>query len=424
MRFTDFHPNVKLRIGMNFLTNLLGNMFMPFMAVYFAKTLGTTIAGVSTILSIVITLVFATLGGHYADRIGRKKVMLLSEAMCAGSYIMMAVFNSPWMHSAPVTLLMTLLVSAGSGLSRPASDAMLIDVTTPESRKAMYRITYWSNNLSISVASIIGAYLFSDYLFELFLAVAGISLLCLVVTKLYIKETLPTEANKSHGGPLLQINTTIWSSYKQVLIDGKFLLYIIATLLTLSVERNFTNYIGIRLEDQMHGAQWLPWIHANVSGLEMLGILRTENTLAVVVLPLLLGKLLFSRSSPQTMCIAMGMNIIGYSYLTFGNQPSLLILLMLLATIGELIYVPIKQALLVNIVPDHSRSTYMAVNSMALRGSHILAGVNVVIGGFLSSGSMALLVFLTGILGLLILISILPSLETQKIQFERSKTMH
>jgi MFS transporter, DHA1 family, multidrug resistance protein B len=424
MRFSGFHTNVKLRIVMNFVTNLLSNMFTPFMSVYFATTLGTTISGVATILSMVITLLFSALGGHYADRIGRKKVMILSEGVCAISYIILALSNSPWIHSALITLLMTMMISAGWGISRPAVDAMLIDVTTTETRKSMYRITYWSNNLSISVAGMIGAYFFSDYLFELFITCAAISLLSLLVTKKYIVETRPTGVNKKEE-PSLQRKTSILGSYKLVLLDGKFMLYIVATILTLSVERNLTNYIGIRLEDQMHGVKWMPWLHTHVSGLEMLGILRTENTLLIVLLPLVLGKLLFSRSSARTMLIAMVFNFIGYSYLSFGNQPSLLILFMLVAAIGELIYVPIKQALLVNLVPDHSRSSYMAVNNMASRASFILAGLNVIIGGFLSPGSMALLIFLTGILGLvLLLISISPSLETRNMQFEGSKTMH
>ncbi|MGB8954858.1 MAG: MFS transporter, partial [Tumebacillaceae bacterium] len=193
MRFVDFHPNVRLRIGLNFFTNLLSNMFTPFMAVYFAQTLGTTIAGITTVLSIVVMLIFSSLGGHYADQIGRKKVMLLSETLVLASFLIMAAVNSPWMHSAAITLVMTIIMSAGAGLGLPANDAMLIDVTTAESRKAMYRITYWSNNLSVSIAGMIGGYLFGEYLFQLFLACAVMSLITLAVTKVFIAETLHAE---------------------------------------------------------------------------------------------------------------------------------------------------------------------------------------------------------------------------------------
>jgi hypothetical protein len=52
----------------------------------------------------------------------------------------------------------------------------------------MYRITYWSNNLAISIAGIIGAFFFSDYLFELFIAVAAMSLLSLMVTWIFLRK--------------------------------------------------------------------------------------------------------------------------------------------------------------------------------------------------------------------------------------------
>lgn len=73
MTFFQFHPNVRLRIALSFLTNILSNMVIPFMSIYFARTLGTTIAGTATTISIAVALISATIGGHYADRVGRKK---------------------------------------------------------------------------------------------------------------------------------------------------------------------------------------------------------------------------------------------------------------------------------------------------------------------------------------------------------------
>lgn len=68
------------------------------------------------------------------------------------------------------------------GPSKPAVEAMLIDVSGPDTRKAIYRINYWSNNLAISVAGMIGGFFFSDYLFELLLVASVMSLVALLVT--------------------------------------------------------------------------------------------------------------------------------------------------------------------------------------------------------------------------------------------------
>lgn len=418
MRFRDFHPNVKLRIGLSFFTNVLGNMVTPFMAVYFAATLGTTIAGVATIISIIVGLVSATLGGYYADRIGRKKIMVLAESLGAIAYLTMAVANSPWVHSAAVTLVMSMVVSAAWGLSHPAFEAMLIDVSTKEMRTHMYRITYWSHNLAFAAAGMIGGYFFSDYLFELLVAVALMSTISYFITLFFIKETMPAADAAAKDQQELPTNkkTSILGSYKPVFQDRKFMIFILASILTVSVEFNLSNYIGIRLSDEMHAAQWLPWLEAKVDGVQMLGYLITENTLGVVLISLFITRLLKGKSDTKTMLTALTVNITCYSFLAFSNQPALLMLFMFIATVGELIYMPIQQSLLVNIVPDHARSLYMAIHGMTYRGAQMLCGLYVIFGGFLSSGWMTGLIFMTGMAGLLLLASITPSLQADHKQ--------
>ncbi|WP_068775688.1 MFS transporter [Paenibacillus sp. FJAT-26967] len=423
MKFTDFHPNVQIRIGMHFMTGMLSNMVLPFMAVYFAKTLGTTAAGLAVMASISAGVVTTFMGGYYADRIGRKKLMLTAELICAAAYMTMALANSPWLQSPYLTLIMSVVVGAGWGLSRPASDAMLIDVTEPDSRKFMYRITYWLNNLSISIASLAGAFLFSSYLFELLIAVTVITVISFLFTWLYLSETLQpyqqehaVRYSSAVGSPL-----AVLKSYRQVFRDRTFMIYVSASLLMVSVEFNLTEYIAIRMEKEIDSVSLLPGLWQEISGLELLGILRTENTIAIVVLSLFTGYLLKKRADTKTMFIGLFLNIAGYSYLVFGSSPWALILLMLVATIGELIYVPIKQAFLVNIVPDHARSSYMAINGMLYSGAHFVCAINVIIGGFLPAWGMGILIFFTGCTGMLLLATILPQLSQSSEQASAGK---
>lgn len=410
MRFQDFHPNVKLRIVMSFLTGALGSMVVPFMSVYFAKTLGATAAGLVAILNIVVGLVCATLGGYYADRVGRKRMMLISEAATAAAYLVMAAANSPWCQSPVATLAMTVVVSASWGLHKPAMEAMLIDVTEPHARQAMYRITYWTNNLSMAAAGMIGAFLFADYLFELFLAVGLMTFVSFAVTWIFITEAW----KRPDGGPTGAAEPTkgkLWANYRQVLQDKVFMVYVGAFMLLLSVEINLVNYIGIRLEKEMRLTPWLPWTDWQIDGMQMLGVLRTENTLLVVLLSLVIGALIKQRSDSRIMYAGLLLNVAGYSFLACSNQPALLVLVMFAATVGELIYVPLSQALLVNIVPDHARSSYMAINGMAYRGGMMLSGINIILGGMLPGWGMALIIFMTGMAGLLMLRSVMQALE-------------
>ncbi|MGG1519771.1 MFS transporter [Paenibacillus oryzisoli] len=426
MTFFQFHPNVRLRIALSFLTNVLSNMILPFMSIYIARTLGTAIAGSATTISIAVGLLAATIGGHYADRLGRKKMMLLGEGVALLAYVIMTFANSPLWHSAALTLLMTVISSASWGLSKPAVEAMLIDVSTPDTRKAIYRINYWSNNLAISFAGLIGGFFFSKYLFELLLAASGMSLVAFIITTIFMSETMPkmmpaadrcaadVPAEAEAKAEIKPKQVSMFERYKEVLRDRRFVRYLLASVLVVSVEMNLNGFIGVRIAQDIQHTPWLPGLAATVDGLPLVGILRTENTIAVVLLSLFVGRLLRNSSDTRIMLLAMFLNVAGYSYLVIGGQPAMLLLLMLVATIGEITYVPLKQAMLVQLVPDHARSSYMALSSMTNRVAMMLSGLNLILGGFLPSGAMAIFILLTGVAGIVLISSILPGLREEE----------
>jgi DHA1 family multidrug resistance protein B-like MFS transporter len=62
---------------------------------------------------------------------------------------------------------------------------------------------------------------------------------------------------------------------------------------------------------------------------------------------------------------------------------------MLIATLGEVMYVPVMQAFLGDIPPKHARSTYMALYGFTYRGAWILSSIAVVLGGVFPPAVMA-----------------------------------
>nr|WP_275942519.1 MFS transporter [Paenibacillus alba] len=170
----------------------------------------------------------------------------------------------------------------------------------------------------------------------------------------------------------------------------------------------------------MVAAPFLTWIKSSwsVDGLEMLGFIRTENTVLVVVLSVVVGYIMKRFSDSRVLFIGYTCYIAGYSYLAYSNQPGLLLISMFIATVGELMYVPIKQAYLGNIAPDHARSSYMALYGMVYKGATLLCGFSVIVGGWLSSWMMASLIALSGFIGMAMFYWILPQLEARKMKAE------
>ncbi|OCT14325.1 hypothetical protein A8709_26230 [Paenibacillus pectinilyticus] len=416
MRFRDFHSNVQLRIGLSFISGTANNMVLPFMSIYFSGKLGDTLAGMVVILGILAGVVAGIIGGHYSDRFGRKKLMLGAEIGWMICFLLMAAANSPWFESAGLTFVLMILVSMFWGIHGPANEAMLLDVTAPEERKFMYAIMYWMNNLSFAIAGIAGAFLFKSYLFELFLGLAIVGLLSVIITYLFIQDEYQARMAKKNELGSQRSQPSIWSNYRKVLRDKTFMVFTMASLFLVSVEFHLGNYVSVRLGKEMADAPFLPWLTNDwrIDGFKMLGFMRTENTVLVVVLSLFMG--IMMRRFPDRKVLFIGYTgyIAGYSYLAYSNQPGLLLLAMFIATVGELMYVPIKQAYLGNLAPDHARSSYMALYGMVYKGATFLGGIGVILGGMLSSWLMALLIAISGIIGMVMFYTILAQLEERK----------
>ena len=77
----------------------------------------------------------------------------------------------------------------------------------------------------------------------------------------------------------------MFKNFSTVLKDKLFMLYILGAIFIFSLEQSLTNYIGIRLEkDIPHQSASLFGIDFILDGTKMLGFLRTENTILVVLL--------------------------------------------------------------------------------------------------------------------------------------------
>ncbi|MGC5328242.1 MFS transporter [Brevibacillus sp. SYSU BS000544] len=406
MKFRDFHPNIKIRIVVQFFTNLATMMVVPYLAIYFASRVGETITGIMFLTVICSGVAGGFVGGFYGDRLGRKKLLVISECFVGITYLLIALSNSSWFESIPVTFILFIINMFFVGVFAPASQAMVIDVSASEERKYVFGFMYWSFNLSLALGGLIGAYLFETYRFALFLSVAIISLFSMLTTIIFISET---HQRNEKATPATGRETNFVGTYKQVLRDKVFLLFVFAGILISSVENQLTNYIGIRLAKELPAQAFLPFqvFPLEVDGMRMLGILRTENTLLVVLFTTIVTAIMKRYHDRNVLTWGIFFFTLGFMVLGFSNQPWVLLLAMLVLSIGELMYIPIKQAILGDIPPTHLRSSYMAINGMTQYIAMMVGAVGITLGSFLSSWTMSLLFAVMGFGGLLLLRSVL-----------------
>jgi DHA1 family multidrug resistance protein B-like MFS transporter len=128
----------------------------------------------------------------------------------------------------------------------------------------------------------------------------------------------------------------------------------------------------------------------------MLGVLRTLNTVLVVVLALVVGRLLRRLRETVRMYAGIGLFIAGFMGMAVTGNAWGLIALSFTYTIGELMHVPVRQALMADLVHPEHRSKYMALYGLRTRAAGLTASLSVIVGSVVPPAGMALLF---GVLG-------------------------
>ncbi|KUP09342.1 MFS transporter [Bacillus coahuilensis m2-6] len=409
MKFRDFHRNIKIRILESFLSSSVGSMIFPFMAIYLSYHFGAKLTGILLLVNVFIGIGVTFIGGYFSDQYGRKKIILLAEILRFVAFFIMMLSNSPWLQLPLLTFFMMTLNSVCWGLAGPANQAMLIDVSTPDQRKLMYSITYWANNVSIAIGGILGAFLFKDYLFELFLALTTVTGVIVFMIIFFIEESYKPTIVKRKATEHV---TLLFKGYQSVWQDRLFVLYVLAGVCILSMEFQLTNYTGIRLSETMPTQSFLG---LEIDGVKMMGYLRSENTILVAIIALFAVKLTSNMNDRFVLVASCLTFTIGYGFISYSNNILLLVIMMAVLTIGEVTRVPVEQSYIANIPPYDARSSYMAFNGLKFNLAMLISAITVFLGAYLSTLTMSILITMVGLTGTFIYFIILPLLDKRSV---------
>ncbi len=400
MGFWSMHRNIKIRIITSFLTRTVSTMIFPFMAIYFSIKLGSAIAGALLLINVIASLVIGLYGGYVGDRLGRKKVMIIGQSIQVISIACMGIANSDYVDSPWLTFVFMLVNSLGSGLMNPATEAMLIDVSTPENRKVMYSINYWAINLSIAIGAIFGGLLFENYRLQLFIGLTVIAVITLYVMAVYMEEVYVARKVVEKKNVLKDMA----DSYKVVMKDRTFLIFCAASICTLSLEFQINNYLGVRLQQEFETVHFLfgNGFTFDLTGIRMLSWISAGNTILVVLCSALLIKMLKSFNDLKILYVGLFIYTIGFTILGTSNSLWILLIAGLFQTVGEMMYVPVRQSIMADMVPNEARGSYMAINGMVFQVAKMNGALGVMLGSFLASWGMSVLYFIVGMSSILL----------------------
>jgi DHA1 family multidrug resistance protein B-like MFS transporter len=384
-KFFSLHRNVRTRIGLAFVGKLIDAMILTYIAIYLAAHVGIALTGALILIFAVFAVFGMLVGGHLSEHWGRRPVLIVGDlAACVFLVLMAFAYFGDW--GALAVYFCYAIVKFGSNLALPANDTTIIDVTPPEDRRYVYTVNYWVVNLALGGGALVGGFLYNAHFGAVIIAGAIGMGGALVVTVALVSETKPAQPTDAPPAKLTGFRQFV-DGYRVVLVDSTFRRLIIAASLGLTLEGQMNSYIGIRLSTGMPIQRVFPFGH--VGGVQMLGVLKAENTLLVVVLALFINALL-SRFSDRTRLYG-GITLFagGFAVLAVSDSAWVLLLACLALTFGELMNVPVKQALLAELAPDKGRPHYMAAYYLHIRIGQILNALLISLGAVVGAEGMA-----------------------------------
>jgi len=351
--------------------NKFGTFVLPFLAIYMTR-LGYTPAqaGLAIAAYGLGTLGACVLGGHLADRFGRRKTIVLS--MFAGAAAMLCLSQ---VHSLPLIVAVSALVGLAGELYRPASSALLADLVPAGQRVTAFAAYRMSFNAGWAFGPATAGLLAKHSFLWLFVGDAATSLLYGFVAWFALPSGLRGTRTEN----------SLLETFRVVREDKRFLQVLCAALA-----------VGLVFV-QVFSTMSLQITHSGFSA-STYGLVISLNGLLVVLFELPLTTV--TKRYPARRMMALGYLLIGAGFASNLLERSLplLVLTTVVFTLGEMISMPVGGAYVADLAPADQRGLYMGTYGMVWAVAFVCGPS---LGMLVFSASPVLLWTLCGVLGVL-----------------------
>ncbi len=329
--------------------NSVGMFVFPFLTLFLTERLGwlPARAGNFMFLASLAYIPGTLIGGRFADRFGRKSVMLVAQALAGLAFLPCGFLGDselvPWLILASLFF---------DGVTDPARTAMQMDLTRPDNRQAAFSLLYLGHNLGFAFGPIIAGFLFYVAPNWLFWGNGIAILVALGLVARLVPETKPSheaiEATKGSG--------STEEAHEGGLISALFsrpwlLAY---TLLT-------TFYGFVYAQHRFALPMQTSASFGKEAGARIFGLLMTLNAVMVVILATPVVALT-KRWKPITNVAAAGFLFAGgFALVGLARSPALIYLSTAVWTLGEIVNATSDGAYVANHTPISHRGRFQSI---------------------------------------------------------------
>lgn len=281
-------------------------------------------------------------GGVLADRVGRRRTMVLGLVSSAVTLLVLGAATS-------LTAVAAAALAYGLCLDlfRPAVQAAVADLVPDADRPRAFALQFWAINLGFSVATPLGGFLASRGYWLLFVLDAAASVLFAVLILRGVPETRPVTEHVPGG--------------LRAVLSDRLLLALVLSVVAVSVV-------------YLQAFSTLPLVFGRDGlGPGTYGLAIGLNGVLIVLLqPLLLGVLGRRRRGPLLLA-AMLLQGTGFGLTAFADAVPMHLVAITVWTVGEVLQAGQLGALVAALAPAHLRGRYMGAFGFSFGAAAFLA---------------------------------------------------
>ena len=329
------------------IVNSIGSFVHPLMTLILTQQIGlsNSQAGEIITMSLICQAPAVILGGKLADKIGRRKVIIIFQLLGA-----ICLFSCGFMEPSLNMAYIMILSSCFYSMSSPAYDALNADLTTEENRQRAYSLLYMGVNIGFSIGPILGGLLYKKYLPLVFIFDASTTLISLALFIKYVKETMNNKFCSMN-----EVSTDIELSQKQSTIK---ILYQRPILIFFSLAMLIYHFgysqVGFALPLQLQEI-------FNDSGATVYGVVAGFNGFIVILLTPILTSL--TKTYNPIKIMSLGGMFYAVSFLLYGavNREYLFLFAMFIMTTGEVLVAINQGAFIASRIPETHRGRISSI---------------------------------------------------------------
>ena len=365
--------------------NRLGDFVRFFLTLYLTRVLGMTETSTGLVVTLASAAVMAgTLGGgKFADRFGRKRIMLVSQVLSA------AVIGVCGFIPAHTALPALLIVSQFFlGALRPASGALVMDLTPPEKRQRAFSLLYLGINIGVALGPMIAGFLFENYRRWIFFGDAITTMVGVFLVWRFVPETSSETAYRSENHRERSFDGSTFRAFLSRPVLAAFTAVLVVTSMVYS---------------QFHFG--LPLLVNEVfrdNSARFFGVISSVNAVTVIVFTPLILKLLERRAPLKNMAAGCAAYAAGFGILAITVTGYWFFLLStVLWTWGEIIFATNVNVFISSHTPFNHRGRFNAVTHLAMSLGQTIApaAAGVIIAGIGVRGIWLPILFLSAASG-------------------------